>query len=512
MERTEQAGHTAILDRDMRGRMDRTQHPERTDTFDDDVRYDALRARDRRFDGTFFVGVRTTGVYCRPVCRARLPHRRNCTFFDSAAEAEANGYRPCLRCRPELAPGRSLVDAASRLATAAHARITSGGLNGTAVRDIARELCVGERQLRRAVRAEFGVSPIELAQTQRLLIAKQLLTDTNLPIARVAFASGFSSLSRFNTLFLSRYRLSPSRLRREGRGRTARGGGITLLFGYRPPFDWARLLAFLRSRAIPGIDTADATSYTRTIRIGEHAGWFRVRQADIARALLAVDVSDSLVPVLMPLRAGVRRLLDLDADPALVAAHFAGDAVLDPLVARWPGLRLPGSVDGFEIAVRAVLGQQVSVAAARTLNGRLHAKFGEPIRAVAGLDRLPVAAETLAAARPTTLSEIGIPQTRARTLVALAQSVAAGDISFEPTTDVPGAVAALQRIRGVGAWTGEYIAMRAFHWPDAFPATDLGVRRALRGADPVRASERWRPWRAYAVLYLWTSLEPNRSE
>jgi AraC family transcriptional regulator of adaptative response / DNA-3-methyladenine glycosylase II len=247
------------------------------------------------------------------------------------------------------------------------------------------------------------------------------------------------------------------------------------------------------------------------MRLCGHAGWISVRHADAERALLAVDVSESLVPVLLPLRAAVRRLLDLDAEPTRVAEHFAGDVVLDPLVARWPGLRLPGSVDGFEIAVRAVLGQQVSVAAARTLNGRLHAQFGEPIRAVAGLDRVPVASETLARLRATTLSKIGIPLSRARTLVALAQSVTAGDISFEPTTDVPGALAALQRIRGIGAWTAEYIAMRAFHWPDAFPATDLGVRRALCGMDPVRAAERWRPWRAYAVLYLWMSLEPNRS-
>jgi AraC family transcriptional regulator, regulatory protein of adaptative response / DNA-3-methyladenine glycosylase II len=476
-----------------------------------DVRYSALRAHDRRFDGTFFVGVRTTGIYCRPVCRARLPLRRNCTFFDSAAAAEASGYRPCLRCRPELAPGRSLTDAAGRLASAAHARITSGRLNGASVRDIARELCVGERQLRRVVRAEFGVSPIELAQTQRLLVAKQLLTDTDLPVARVAFASGFSSLSRFNALFLSRYRLSPSRLRREGRTRTTRDGGITLLFGYRPPFEWARLLAFLRTRAIPGIEAADATSYTRTIRIGEHGGWFTVRQADPARATVAVDISESLVPVLMPLRAGVRRLFDLDAEPALVAQHFADDAVLRPLVEQWPGLRLPGAVDGFEIAVRAVLGQQVSVAAARTLNGRLHAKYGEPIAAVAGLDRLPVAAETLAGVRPATLSGIGIPLSRARTLVSLAQSVIAGDVSFEPTSDIAAATAALRRIPGIGAWTAEYIVMRAYHWPDAFPATDLGVRRALRGADPVRTAERWRPWRAYAVLYLWTSPDSNRS-
>jgi AraC family transcriptional regulator of adaptative response / DNA-3-methyladenine glycosylase II len=478
---------------------------------DGDVRYRALRARDRRFDGTFFVGVRTTRIYCRPVCRARLPLQRNCTFFESAAAAESHGYRPCLRCRPELAPGRSLTDAAGRLAAAAHALIASGALNGASVRDIARELCVGERQLRRAVRAEFGVSPIELAQTQRLLVAKQLLTDTDLPVSRIAYASGFSSLSRFNTLFLNRYRLSPTRLRREGRVRTSRAGGITLLFGYRPPFDWARLLAFLRARTIPGIDTADATSYTRTIRIDAHSGWFTVRQTDAERALLAVDVSESLVPVLMPLRAGVRRLLDLDAEPALVAEHFAGDEVLEPLVARWPGLRLPGAVDGFEIAVRAVLGQQVSVAASRTLNGRLHAKYGEPIRAAADLDRLPVEAATLARVRPTALSTIGIPLARARTLVALAQRVAAGDISFAPTADMPGTLRALQDIRGIGAWTAEYIAMRAFHWPDAFPATDLGVRRALGGADPVRAAERWRPWRAYAVLYLWTSLEQNRS-
>lgn len=475
-----------------------------------DIRYDALRSRDRRFDGTFFVGVSTTMIYCRPVCRARRPHARNCTFFRTAAEAESGGYRPCLKCRPELAPGRSLMDASDRLARAAFSRIVEGALNERSLSDVARDLCVGERHLRRVVSAEFGASPVELAQTQRLLLAKQLLTETTLPVSRIAHASGFSSLSRFNTLFRSRYRLSPTRMREHRRNGVQRAGSLTLLFEYRPPYDWQWMLDFLSLRTIPGIEAVAEGAFTRSIRAGAHGGWFAVRNSERHANALEVEVSDSLVPALLAVRAGVRRMFDLDAEPAAVAEHFASDAIMGPLVERHPGIRLPGTVDVFELAVRGVLGQQISVAAAHTLAGRLHAAYGEPLDGPSGISRLPATAERLAEADPGDVAALGMPLSRARTVVMLAQSVARGDISFAATPDIGAAIAALQRVPGIGPWTAQYIAMRGYQWPDAFPATDLGIRNALRGRDAARVAEAWRPWRAYAAIHLWNSLgTPN---
>jgi AraC family transcriptional regulator of adaptative response / DNA-3-methyladenine glycosylase II len=476
-----------------------------------DARYTALRSRDRRFDGTFFVGVSSTKIYCRPVCRARRPQARNCTFFRTAAEAEGSGYRPCLKCRPELAPGRSLTDASDRLARAAYARIADGALDGQSIGDVARELCVGERHLRRVVSAEFGASPVELAQTQRLLLAKQLLTETALPISRIAYASGFSSLSRFNTLFRSRYRLSPTGMRRTRRTGASIPDAVTLRFEYRPPYDWEWLLGFLATRAIPGIEHVADGSYVRSLRLGKHAGWIRVHPSARHDAALEVEISDSLVPALLPVRAAVRRMFDLDAEPETLAEHFAADAIIGPLVRQRPGIRLPGSTDGFELAVRAVLGQQISVQAARTLAGRLHAAYGEPLDGAEGVSRLAATPAAVAAADPGAISRLGMPLSRARTLVLLAQSVASGGISFAPTADIAGAIGALRRVPGIGPWTAEYIAMRGYQWPDAYPATDLGVRHALRGRDPA-ASEAWRPWRAYAVMHLWNSLSTNSNE
>ena len=483
-----------------------------TGTMDVDARYNALQSRDRRFDGTFFVGVSSTMIYCRPVCRARRPQARNCTFFRTAAEAERGGYRPCLKCRPELAPGRSLTDSASRLANAAYARITDGALDDRSVSDVARELCVGERHLRRVVSAEFGASPVELAQTQRLLLAKQLLTETSLPVSRIAYASGFASLSRFNTLFRSRYRLSPTRMRHTRRAGTHAPGSVTLLFEYRPPYDWEWLLGFLAMRAIAGIESVSDGAYTRSMRVAGHMGWFTVRPAARHGSALSVEISDSLVPALLPARSAIRRMFDLDADPSAMTQHFDSDDIIGPLARRRPGLRLPGAVDGFELAVRAVLGQQISVAAARTLASRLHAEFGEPLDGMAGIDRLPATAERIADTDPAEISALGMPQSRARTVVALARSVTNGDISFAPTADIEAAIAALRRVPGVGPWTAEYIAMRGYQWPDAFPASDLGIRHALPGIDPAARAESWRPWRAYAAIYLWDSLSTITSE
>jgi AraC family transcriptional regulator of adaptative response / DNA-3-methyladenine glycosylase II len=473
------------------------------------MRYDAVRSKDRRFDGVFFVAVRTTRIYCRPICRARAAKPTNCTYYDTAAAAERDGYRPCMLCRPELSPGRSRADASGRIASAAHARIMAGALNGASVADLASELCIGERQLRRAVHAEFGVTPVELAQTQRLLLAKQLLTDTDLPVARIAFASGFRSLSRFNTLFLERYRLSPSKLRRERRAQA--GGGVRLVLGYRPPFDWEQLLGFLRTRAAPGVEHADERAYTRTLGFGAHTGWITVTHAPAQNAV-AVEVTDSLLPVLMPVRAAVRCLFDLDAQPHAVVAQLGSDPVIAPLVHRHPGLRVPGCVDPFELAVRGIVGQQVSVAAATTITARIAERFGERIDAPHGLNRVPPRAAALAAAEPGDIAELGMPLSRARTIVLLARAIEAGDVDLRPGTDIAATLAALQRVPGIGAWTAEYIAMRGLHWPDAFPATDLGIRKALGGIDAARAAEAWRPWRAYAALHLWHSLTQDTSQ
>lgn len=471
------------------------------------ARYNALRSRDPRFDGVFFVGISSTGIYCRPVCPAKLPKPEHCTFYDTAAAAERDGYRPCLRCRPELSPGRALIDAPDRLAAQAYARIAEGGLNGRSVRDLARDLCVGERHLRRVVVRAFGVSPVVLAQTQRLLFAKQLLTDTDLPVSRVAYASGFSSLSRFNALFRSRYRMSPLALRRARDRGPAVGGALRLRLAYRPPLAWDRLLAYLDGRATPGVERVDGGTYSRTVYLDGHAGWFTVRHARTAAPRLEVSVSDSLAPVLMPLLARIRRLFDLDAEPESIDAHLRRDARLAPLVERAPGLRVPGAVDGFELAVRAVLGQQVSVRGATTLAGRLAAAYGDPAPPdFPGLTRLPVRAERLAEADPAEVREIGLPLARARTLVLLARAVGAGEVRLMPSSDPAEAEAALQRIPGIGPWTAQYVTMRALRWPDALPAADLGLRRALGTREVEAAAEPWRPWRAYGTMHLWNSL------
>lgn len=475
---------------------------------DRDTLYNALRSRDPRFDGVFFVGISSTGIYCRPVCPARLPKREHCTFYETAAAAERDGYRPCLRCRPELSPGRARIDAPDRLAARAYARIAEGGLNGRSVRDLARELCVGERHLRRVVVRTFGVSPVELAQTQRLLFAKQLLTDTDLPVSRVAYASGFSSLSRFNALFRARYRMSPTELRRARNDGEPVVGAIRLRLAYRPPLAWDRLLAYLAGRATPGVELVDGGTYARAVCLDGHAGWFSVRHAPVDAPQLEVTVSDALAPVLMPLIARIRRLLDLDAEPAAIDAHLSRDPRLAPLVERTPGLRVPGSIDGFELAVRAVLGQQVSVRGATTLAGRLAAAYGDPAADgfPPGLTRLPVRPERLAEVDPGELREIGLPLARARTLVLLAQAVLAGEVRLAPSSDPAEAEASLQRIPGIGPWTAQYVAMRALRWPDALPAADLGLRRALGTKEVEVAAEPWRPWRAYATMHLWNSL------
>jgi AraC family transcriptional regulator of adaptative response / DNA-3-methyladenine glycosylase II len=483
--------------------------------------YRALAARDRRFDGVFYVGVTSTGIYCRPVCRARTPRRERCRFFNNAAAAERAGFRPCLRCRPELAPGHSSVDAVGRLASAAASRIAEGALNGGDVESLARELGVGSRHLRRVLEREVGVTPVELAQTQRLLLAKRLLTDSELPVTAVAHASGFQSLRRFNALFRERYRLNPTGLRRAHRDGSWRAiarfgtdqgeddGVVSLSLSYRPPFAWEPLLRFLAARATPGVEHVEADRYLRTVAIGGHSGWLAVTQPRGGETL-NVEVSASLVPVLMAVLARLRQLFDLDANPSDIDGHLSSHG-LASLVRRRRGLRVPGAVDGFELAVRAILGQQVSVRGATTLAGRFAAAFGLPAAGVAPLSRLAPTADRVAEATVEEIATIGLPRARAASIHALARAVAEGHIHLTPGSHGREMMRRLTALPGIGPWTAHYVAMRALRWPDAFPASDLALRRAAGMPTPTkleRAAERWSPWRAYAAMHLWSTLSP----
>ena len=484
--------------------------------------YRALAARDRRFDGVFYVGVTSTGIYCRPVCRARTPRRERCRFFNNAAAAERAGFRPCLRCRPELAPGHSSVDAVGRLASAAASRIAEGALNSGDVESLARELGVGSRHLRRVLEREVGVTPVELAQTQRLLLAKRLLTDSELPVTEIAHASGFQSLRRFNALFRSRYLLNPTGLRRvhrsgDGGPRATIGhqaqrddGAVVLSLSYRPPFAWEALLRFLAARATPGVESVEADQYVRTIAIGEHRGWVVAIHARSGDAL-SVTVSASLAPMLMVVLARLRQLFDLDANPLDIDGHLSREG-LGPLVRRTRGLRVPGAVDGFELAVRAILGQQVSVRGATTLAGRFVAAFGEPLSAGGSLARLTPTAERVAEATIEQIAAIGLPRARAASIHTLARALADGDIHLTAGANALETMRRLTSLPGIGAWTAQYVAMRALRWPDAFPASDLALRRAAgtpTRAKLERAAERWSPWRAYAAMHLWSTLTPR---
>ncbi|NJN85217.1 MAG: DNA-3-methyladenine glycosylase 2 [Leptolyngbyaceae cyanobacterium SL_7_1] len=471
-------------------------------TLDADRCYQAVLTRDPRFDGVFFVGVSSTRIYCRTVCRARTPQRKNCTFYPSAAAAEQAGFRPCLLCRPELAPGNAWIDATGRLAAAVARRIEDGSFVERFT-DLAEELGVSDRHLRRVVQQEFGVSPIELLQTQRLLLAKRLLTDTALSITDIAYASGFSSLRRFNALFQERYRLNPTQLRKTKSTAIAQDY-LTCELSYRPPFDWQALVSYLAGRAIVGVETVTGDRYSRTVRLGQQHGWLTVEPIK-AKHALRVNFSLSLVPVLLAALARIKALFDLTAEPHQIAAH------LGALALHHPGLRVPGAFDGFEIAVRTILGQQVSVKAATTLMGRLVHQFGEPIATpLPTLTHLSPTAEAIAAVDVTTIASLGILSTRAASIVALAQAIVDRRLSLTPGCPIDQTIAQLQELPGIGTWTAHYIAMRVLGDPDIFLPTDLGIRQALGEKTPKRMmaiAEQWRPWRSYATLHLWKSLE-----
>ena len=520
-----------------------------TEQLDGDSCYRAVTARDARFDGLFFTAVKTTGVYCRPVCAARTPRRSSCDFYRTAAGAERAGFRPCLRCRPELAPGRA--DFSATLAEAILAHLQAGALDAGTSETLARDIGLSSRQVRRILLDHFGVTPIEVAQTQRLLFAKKLLQETDLSMTQLAFASGFRSLRRFNAAFAEQYDLAPSQLRRNARSQHAgdepprapsgqrsapdSGADITLRLAYRPPFDWDTMCEYLARRATAGVEQVDRVNgeavYRRTVSLttdrGAVIGWLAVSHGERERAerrahthVLTVTLSNALLPVLMSATWRLRELFDLDCDPARIAAHLAVDPLLAPEVNAAPGLRVPGAWDRFELALRAVLGQQVSVVGASTLSGRIASRFGTAIATpFARLDRTTPTADVLARADVADIAAIGMPMSRANTIRELARFAANGGLRMVTGTSCETAVAALDAVAGIGPWTAHYIAMRALRYPDAFPAGDLGLRKALgalegndglpSGAGLERRAEAWRPWRAYAAATLWHSLSRN---
>lgn len=508
--------------------------PAPIEALESDACYLAMKTHDARFDGSFFTAVTSTGIYCRPVCRVKLPRRENCRFFRHAAQAEAAGFRPCLRCRPELAPRSAgaapwSTEDASRILALQAARLIdepdAWSQDGPGAARIAARLGVSDRHLRRIFEVQFGVSPLQYLQTRRLLAAKQLIADTRLPMTQVALASGFASVRRFNAAFLEHYGLNPSALRRAG-GAAADGGparAIEVRLGFRPPYDANAMLGFFARRALRGIEVVGTahgkapakgstpvyTTLSRTLRVAQgaqaHTGWLQLR-FDLEREQAVLSVSDALAPVLPIVISRARALFDLDAEPLAI------NAALHAAFPHGDGLRVPGAVDGFELAVRAVLGQQVTVAAARTLGTRLVEAFGEPLATpVDGLDRLFPTPAAIAGASGDALGQLGIVRQRQAALHAIAREVAAGRLALHAGADVPATIAALQALPGIGAWTAQYIAMRALRWPDAFPAGDVALHKAL-GVSTARAaseaSQAWRPWRSYAVLRAWHAPAP----
>lgn len=463
---------------------------------DDTTCHAAAEARDRRFDGLFFIGVTSTGIYCRCVCPARTPKRQNRRFFPSAAAAERTGFRPCLLCRPELAPGSAPIDAAERLAHDAVRRIEAGALEDRGLEDLAAELAITGRHLRRVVLRVFGATPVEIAQTHRLLTAKRLLKDTRLGMTEVAYAAGFRSVRRFNALFRERYGLAPTRVRGRERGGD---GALSFTLSVRGAFDGAAPFAHLAQRGVARMEgQGGARRWVRTLSVGEHAGWLAL---DFSGDAPVLELSDGLMPAFRPVVAAVRGALDLDAELGTINAHLA-ERHLARDVASEPAVRVPGAIDPFELAVRAVIGQQVSVRAATTIVARLVDRYGAPIETtVEGLDRLFPTAERIADAGARRIAALGMPGARAATVARLAAAVAAGELTL-----ARGAIAAgregLGRIPGIGPWTTEYISLRALGDPDAFPLGDSALRAAFDG-DLRVVCEAWRPWRAYAAARLW---------
>lgn len=466
----------------------------------------ARRSRDPRFDGLFFIAVASTRIYCRPVCPA--PTAKRVTYYGNAAAAEADGYRPCLRCRPELSPADGAWRRGDTVVARALKLIDEGALAEQPLSALAHRVHMGERQLRRLFVDRLGAPPIGVLGTRRLLFAKQLLTETSMPITAIALAAGFGSVRRFNAAFLDAYRMAPRELRKQ-REERPEGEALALRLGFRPPFDFAATLAFLRGRALPGVEVVDDESYQRVIGTAAAHGWLRVSRWSADVHALRLEVHGVPAGQLLDVVNRVRRMFDLDADPQAITAALSGDPQLRVLMRKRPGLRIPSGWDGFEIAVRAILGQQVSVAAARTFAARIAQRFGDALETPSrtGLTHLFPSPQALAEAD---LSTIGLTRARAITVQTVARALLDGTVDFRPERTLEEFVGRWIALPGIGPWTAHYMALRALGHPDALPADDLVLQKAL-ARDGGRLSakaltaqaEAWRPWRAYAVIQIW---------
>jgi AraC family transcriptional regulator, regulatory protein of adaptative response / DNA-3-methyladenine glycosylase II len=478
---------------------------------DQDICYQALCTRDARFDGRFFTAVRTTGIYCRPICPSRTPKRGNVHFFASTAAAEEAGFRPCRRCRPETAPGTPAWEGTSAIVSRALRLISQGLLDDVSLESLAGRVGVGSRHLRRLFVRHVGAAPNAVVRTQRLHFARQLIDETRLPMAQIAFASGFSSIRRFNQAILKSFRVSPTLLRRATRkdGHRETGSDLGIRLAYREPLDWKSLLSFLSTRAIPGVESVEDGVYRRSIELDGKPGIIEVMRTD--GPYLSVRMQLPAMARLAQVIDRIRRLFDLSADPVRIAEALSADPVLNPIVRALPGLRLPGAWDPFELMVRAVLGQQVSVKAASTFAGRIVQKYGKPVDSGSSfrITHIFPKAEDLVKAD---LRTVGLTAARSRTIRNIAVAACKSTLPRDSSLGLDSVVRSLTAIEGIGEWTAHYIAMRAFGEPDAFPDGDLGLRHAVsNGEDLVsraelkKMAERWRPWRSYAAMYLWNA-------
>ena len=479
----------------------------------EEVLYSAFKARDRRFDGRFFVGVSSTGIYCRPICWTRMPRLTNCTFFTSAAEAEKEGYRPCLLCRPELAPGNAPLYAKQTLARKAARLLEEHCGHGESLDRLAERLGCTDRHLRRVFMEEYQVTPVQYLQTCRLLLAKNLLTDTEMSILQVAMAAGFGSQRRMNDLFQKRYRLSPTSLRKHASEGKCGKGLIKVELGYRPPYCWGDILEFLANRAVESIEKIENGTYCRTVHLRDRAGKSCVGWMTVARhpkrASLVVSMNDALIPVLSQVLSRTRHLFDLHCDPDAVHEVLQSMNELQPGI-YVKGRRIPGCFDHFEMAVRAILYQQTTIKEANTLAGRLAKYMGMPVETgIAGLSHAFPTAKNMVALGSTIrecLGSIGIAANYSQCLLDFAQALERGEILIGHEADPLEEIKRLQNIRNISGWTARYIAMRVMGWPDVFLEDDAEIHHALSDYTPMdilKLSERWRPWRSYAVINLW---------
>ncbi len=474
----------------------------------------ARLARDPRFDGQFYVGVITTGIYCRPICPANSPKSENIQFYPSAAAAGEAGFRPCLRCRPECAPGSPAWSGTSTTVRRGLRLIANGALDNGGVENLADRLGVTSRHLRRLFTQHIGASPLAVAHTQRLHFAKRLIDETTLPLNQIVIAAGFGSTRRFNDTFKNTYGRSPRDLRKIGlKDDTHRSGAtLSVRLPYRQPFAWNALLEFFRHRVTPGVEVIDGDCYRRTLLVDNKHAVVELRPSEkgdyLSLTLHGVSTSSLFETV-----QRARDVFDLDAPVAEIASVLSADPKLKQVLKAHPGIRVPGAWDGFELTIRAVLGQQISVKAATTLAGRIATRYGERLDHQAsgnsGLMYLFPTAKKLSRAR---FNDIGLVGSRAATLRRVASACVRGELQFDTAQDPQEFCTTLKSIRGIGDWTAQYVAMRALKDPDAFPASDLGLIKALKYPEKVtpaelsRHAQRWRPWRAYAALLLWNSL------